>query len=507
MKVDITLGYNYGYSWYTEKGISVKGFIYDPGGTPMRRTALAAYFRDADTETALLARLQQANGIFAVVIHREDIVYCATDRTRTFPLFYSLDQDVLRISDVVELAAPGTLQLDQEAKEEFLYTGYVTGARTLLQGVRQVQAGACLVAAQGQLNEHSYHYYIAEVALEGSFDTLSVQLAGLLDEVGQRLVKALDGRTAVLPLSGGYDSRLIAVLLKKQGYTKVICFTYGIPSSPDVRMSARVAAQLQFPWHFIAYTPQLVGDFLHTPEFGAYLPFVVNGTSALFTQDYFAVRHLVKESLIPQDAVIVPGHTGDFIAGGHLEAGLTEDNVAPRLLQRHYAFRAGNKQSFLPRIHLPVVPAQPYEYFENWNLKERQSKFIINSNRIYEFWGKEHLIPLWDKELILFFQNLSWEHKWGRKLFDHIVFRHFFEPFGVAFPKKHYPFLLQKMAGARNRMRRVVFSDPVNFKLIARSFLKDRRLALGWSNKEVNINSIQTAWYIAWLEEQLGRQD
>ncbi|WP_162902752.1 asparagine synthase-related protein [Taibaiella koreensis] len=504
MKVEVRLVYNYGYTWYTSDGISVKGFIYDTEDNPLREAGLVAFFRGADSAETLQDRLRQANGLFAVVIQTDAGVYCATDRTRTFPLYYSLDKGVLRISDAVEHAAPGLLQMDTLSKEEFLYTGYVTGNSTLLKDVCQVQAGACLVGVDDQVQEYCYHFYVADKPLTGTFDALPDQLAGLFDKAGERLVKALAGRTAVVPLSGGYDSRLIAVLLKKQGYSKVICFTYGIPSSPDVRMSARVAAELGFPWHFIAYTPRLVGDFLHTPEFKAYLPFVVNGTSALFTQDYFAIRQLVTQKMIPEDAVIVPGHTGDFIAGGHLEAGLTEDNVAERLLQRHYVFRTGDKRSLLSRIHLPAIPAQPYEYFEHWNLKERQSKFIINSNRIYEFWGHEHLVPLWDKDLLLFFQNLPWEYKWGRKLFDQVVFRYFFEPYSVAFPKKRYPFVLQKIAGARNRMRRIFFSDPVNFKLIARSFLKDRQLGLRWSNKEVNINRIQTAWYIAWLEDHLG---
>lgn len=503
MNVKVALQYNYGYAWHVAGKLSVKGFIYGPDGILIRDADLAAFFAETTSEQHFRDKLQQANGLFAVVMQQGEQVYCATDPTRTFPLFYSLDQGMLRISDAAAQAAPGPLQLLPEAREEFLYTGYVTGKVTLLQGVNQLQAGAYLVVDDERLTEQFYHLYISDDDIKESFDKLALQLAGIFDRVGERLVRALNGRTAVLPLSGGYDSRLIAVWLKKLGYPKVICFTYGTPSSPDVRMSRKVAAQLGVPWHFIAYTPQLIGDFLHTPEFQNYFPFAANYTSALFTQDYFAVRHLVSQGLIPEDAVIVPGHTGDFIAGGHLAPGLTEDNVPDQLIRRHYVFKEGAKSIFLSRISLPQVPARPYEYFENWNLKERQAKFIINSNRIYEFWGKEHLVPLWDKELVQFFGRLPLEYKAGRMLFDHVVLRYFFEPFHVAFRKKKYPFLLRKMAGVRNRLHRTVFSDPVNFKLIARSFLKDRDMGISWNSTEVNINRIQTAWYMAWLEEQL----
>jgi asparagine synthase (glutamine-hydrolysing) len=501
MKIKIALHYNYGYSWYTADGISVKGFIFDAANEVMKGAALQAYFSQVHSEEEFKEKLKAANGLFSVVIQKEDCVFAAVDITRTFPLFYSLKEGNLTISDAAEACAAQPLQLLEQAKEEFLFTGYVTGSRTLLAGVSQVEAGSGILFRE-QLSSFSYHAYIGEGKTEQSFSVLADRLATLFDEAGKRLVAALQGRTAVLPLSGGYDSRLIAVLLKKQNYPGVICYTYGTSSGPDVRISEKVARQLGFPWHFIPYTPAVTGDFLHSAAFREYFPFAANCTSMFFTQDYFAVKYLKENAMVPQDAVVVPGHTGDFLAGGHLVPGLTQQNVAERILQRHYVFRKGDTAAF--GQYIKTIPgAQPYESFENWNMKERQSKFIINSNRIYEFWNFEHLVPLWDKALVDFFRKVSLEHRTGRKLFDYVLFRYFFEPYAVAYTKKNYPFLMRKVTGARNRLRRAIFSDPINFKLVARSFLKDRPLGMQWSSKEVNINRIQTAWYIAWLEEHI----
>src|SRR5690606_18133863 len=147
---------------------------------------------------------------------------------------------------------------------------------------------------------------------------------------------------------------------------------------------------------------------------------------AIFLQDFFAVKSLKQQGVIPEDAVFVPGHTGDFISGGHLVPGLTPENITEAILKRHYALRAGDKTVFRERVAKMLHDISPAENFENWNLKERQSKFIINSNRAYEFWGHEHLMPLWDKELVLFFQNIDHSHKIGRPLYDHVLFAHFF---------------------------------------------------------------------------------
>ena len=499
MEIRIALQYNYGYSWVTGKGISVKGFIYNERNEILRDARLLAYFEDVRTEDDFKAKLEKANGLFSVIIQREDQVFFAVDITRTFPLFYALKQKGLIISDAAEACSDEPLQFEGLAKNEFLFTGYVTGSRTLLSGVSQVQAGV-YIAYKEQLKTVTYHLYMADEKSEQSFEVLSEQLAGLFDEVGKRMVSTLNGRTALVPLSGGYDSRLIAVLLKRQNYPKVICFTYGIPSSSDVRLSEKVARQLGFPWHFVPYTEAVIGDFLDTPAFREYFRFAANYTSMFFTQDYFALRYLKEKSIIPDDSVVVPGHTGDFLAGGHLMPGLTQQNVRAGILKRHYVLRKGDSTTFQQNI-TTIPDALPFESFENWNMKERQAKFIINSNRNYEFWGYEHLIPLWDKELVHFFGNVSLEYRTGRKLFDQVLFRYFFQPKQVAFYKEDYPLVIRKVIGARNRLRRVVFSDNNNFKLIARHFENNMPLNVAWSSKDININSIQTTWYITWLEK------
>ena len=47
----------------------------------------------------------------------------------------------------------------------------------------------------------------------------------------------------------------------------------------------------------------------------------------------------------------------------------------------------------------------------SWEWKERQSKMVVNGNKAYEFFNVEWEMPLWDKEIMKFFQKMSLKGK------------------------------------------------------------------------------------------------
>lgn len=499
MNITVRLEYNYGYRWYTEKGVSVKGFILNQHDDVLEGASLAAYFSGVHSAIEFEQKLAEANGIFSVVIHWQDIVYFGVDRCRTFPLFFSTNGNSIFISDKSD--AIGKKQLSAENVREFLYTGYATGKDTLLEGVFQVESGS-YYAFEGEILKQSYYFQCERTYDHGTpEDTeLEQELVQLMDKVGARLVRMLKGRTAVIPLSAGYDSRIIAVLLKKLGYTQVITFTYGIPSSPEAITSKRVAKQLGFKWYFIDYTKDLINGFIRSDEFQEYYRFASNHVSSFFTQDYFAVKYLKKNTLIPDDAVFIPGHKSNGAMHGHFVTGIGADNVVERLIKYRYNLRS-NPANFEDKIRKEMQFSSANDNFLNWSSKEYLSKFLVNADRIYEFFGFEHLLPLWDKEFTQFVLDLKDELRNDFILARQVWFKYYFEPFKVADKKREYPFLIQKAVGIVNRSKRFLYTDMNNFKYIAKKFLEDDDLDVRWDYVKVNINTIQSTWYIKQLEK------
>lgn len=179
----------------------------------------------------------------------------AVDRVRSISLFYACSGDTLYLSDDAEWvrAQLGEGQATEEVAEtEFLLTGYVTGEDTLYSKVKQLQAGEVLKAhvEGGEIVVQKTRYY-RYVHREGEWAAVNqVNVLPLLDRVVncmERLIRWTNGRMIVIPLSGGYDSRLIATTLRRLGYENIIAFSYGRPGNTEAEISKWVAECLDIP--------------------------------------------------------------------------------------------------------------------------------------------------------------------------------------------------------------------------------------------------------------------
>jgi asparagine synthase (glutamine-hydrolysing) len=165
----------------------------------------------------------------------------------------------------------------------------------------------------------------------------------MINQLARRLIRSLDGRTALLPLSGGWDSRLIAHLLKRQGYEKLICFSYGSPKNRESTISQLAAQELGYRWIFVPHNRRTWFRAFQSSERKAYFAHSFNFSSSPHVQDWLAVKYLKDKGLIPEDSVFIPGHAADFLEGSHLSPTLPElDTISPvylinSLIKRHYS--------------------------------------------------------------------------------------------------------------------------------------------------------------------------
>jgi len=406
-------------------GVFVRGAAYKDGFL-YKGQKLIEIFRGLDSFHDFVRIVKKLNGFFYVIVKKNDELYIAVDHVRSIPLFYAIHEGAFLISDDAEWIRSqiGQNRMRDISCCEFQVVGYVTGKDTLFPSIKQVQAGEALEIKREReswsISSYRYYRFLHDEPNSYNEDELVNLLERVALESIQRLVEYAGNRQIVVPLSGGYDSRLIVTLLKKLGYKDVLTFSYGNIKHHESVISKKVAESLGYKWFFVEYTREKWREAWKTPERWEYQQWSSGWTSLPHIQDWLAVMELKKQGVIDDNCLFVPGHSGDFVAGSHIPeeafSGVDVNHkvLAQTILKKHYCLVP---QKFLENFGLDfwiqriLMVAEAGEissgvdlanYFEKWDWQERQAKFIINSVRVYEFFGYDWWLPLWDLEFVKF---------------------------------------------------------------------------------------------------------
>ena len=156
------------------------------------------------------------------MLFRSGAVFISVDRERTIPLFYEVKNDTVTIYNHVSLDMIKKHGINETALNDLDCCLFVTGRENIAKNIFSVSAGEAVVISDTGINRQYYH--------EFDYDKIEYpdkeELFSLIDkkfvDVIKRLITYLNGRCAVVPLSGGHDSRLIVYYLKRLGYDNII---------------------------------------------------------------------------------------------------------------------------------------------------------------------------------------------------------------------------------------------------------------------------------------------
>lgn len=408
-------------SWYSRKGISVKGYAFNKSDIFLEGEAFVSRFDEIKNFQDFKVAIKELNGLFSVIINTEKECYLATDITRTYPIFYYKNKNEWVVSDNANtLKKTYNLEIDKDLSDEFLFSGYMIENKTLVKEIRQIPAHEVVSLADTVYTE-SYFSFATKIVEKQLLQDYQKELLQCYELIAKRLTKALNNRTAVLPLSGGYDSRLVLTLLKEQKYKKIICFSYGTKSSYEVSVASDVAKAMGVKYIKIEYSKKFILESLDKKEFVDYENFAGNLSSLPHIQDFLSVKFLKKNNLIPKDSVFIPGIAGDIFAGTQIPVGsdyeMTQDDILKLIKIKYLNFKA---EKFKSNINV-CSDCYGYSVIENFCVKEKVPKFVANSIKIYEYLGYGFLLPLMDKDLLLFFSRVPMEMKKRNFKTDYIL--------------------------------------------------------------------------------------
>ena len=444
----------------TDKGycLWVRGYAFI-GEQFYAEKELAQYVSDClgkTTHTFYISTLKNLipkfNGGWALVYESDDIALAAVDRLRNIPLFYMAEDGKVFLSDdAMEVRKYlKKSEFDDICAAEFLVTGYVTGKDTLYKGLYQIQPGEILEikTSSAQINSNRYYRFIHGDYFESDRQELEEELSELLHRMSNRYATALKGKTIVVPLSGGLDSRLLVAMFKKCGIENVICFSYGRQGNKEAEISRSVAKALGYKWLFCPYDSWY--NWFRGEQYSSYIKYASGLSGISHEQDWPATKKILDNisDTNKEDMVFVPGHSADFLAGSHIPDELLFVNDDMRIygelaveaiLSHHY--NQWNWRSVCPHLKdsfcehigeiLSVYPqienkSQAIGAFETWDFESRQARFIVNSVRVYEFWGCKWMLPLWDNELTDFYSKIKLELRIRKTLYRSTLLKHIF---------------------------------------------------------------------------------
>lgn len=443
--INIKLNYNNAFKWYTDEDSYVIGYAYYQNKL-LRGEDLLNLVKEAKNEKEIIKLVKNLNGAFSLVIKKDNLYYLITDIIASFPILYSKNKENTLITD--DINNFNNLKLNENNIEELLALRTCSNNKTVYNNVYQVPSSTItIITDNNKVQEIKYFTYKCENEINEKEELIFKKMYKKYDNAIKRLITFANKRTIVIPLSGGYDSRLIAYHLRKNNYDNVICYTYGNKKkNPEYQTAKKVAEYLKYPLYFVEYKHKEMQKMYYNKNIQKIIDYLGRGKAIPVIQDYFAIDKLIKKGIINQECIVAPGYLGDFLAGLEIsddylikEEYSTTNNLKEYILTHSYRFNKFNNNSkkyFEKEISKsintnlndePISTQQIANMLEIFDLNERESKYIANAIRVYEYYKMQWYIVYIDKELMEYFKNSNYKEKADRKQYIRYVKKYYTE--------------------------------------------------------------------------------
>lgn len=321
----------------------------------------------------------------------KDKIIIYTDHICSIPFFYT-DEKIIINSEIHDTK----INLDN-INEKYLYkaSGFCLSNETLDKKIKCGLPGRKYIFSNKLINEETFIKNKLFNRDSSEFDENSARekLDDILNHCFKKIKNNLQGNL-IIPLSGGYDSRiLLYYAVKILGKDRVRTFTYGKKNNVESLKSKEIAEAFQVKWKFVEYSKDLIKS--SKKDLFDFLKSNYKIRSVPHIQDFLAIKKLIDTSYINNEDIIMPGHSGDFLFGSHLTDYFDEDQI----IKKHY--REKNISAKKVKEHLNTF----YSFRSNldsmnFNYENRQSKYVVNSVRVYESFSLDWFLPFWQYDLV-----------------------------------------------------------------------------------------------------------
>ncbi len=378
------------------------------------------------------------NGIFNLVLIYEKKIRIIKDRWGIIPLYYKASNKTIIISDDFnELVPHSDKSINQIAEMELLLFGYAVGEKTLLSDILEfLPHHMYLITVRNHtLDFSSFSYW----AFNYSFNKPNLKEREYeieLERLWQKRVSIYleyiknNGNAVYIPFSGGLDCRLLAYELDDKG-VDIFAATYGIDENNEIK-SARAA---------VSHLKNVKDHFI--------LDMYQSKTREIFDATYLTDRPTTSfpaellhyyDNKYSHASFIMPGFSGDFMAGSHLKFKMKSWKSKESIVNYIVKFKSSpllrelyfSDNSIKEKINQSLMDSIPdsedfISAFIRWDVEQRQRRYIARSayqNRKNS--STQVLLPFFDYELMDFFTDLPFKYLWNARLYTNTQLKHFY---------------------------------------------------------------------------------
>ena len=430
--------YSHGQPWYEIVRDRVTFFV--AGGFDIFESVASLLNEEALPRTRLIESLQGMlrgqNACFGLIAETPDYVVAISDHVRSYPIFLKYEDESLEKVSTTLLEEDNTPEhLDTDRISEFLLCGYVLSDHTVFKSSKILSAGQILVFDRKTkiLEITTQYQYIPLANPQLQEDRLLDDFGGILDSIFQEIVTENRDRAIWLPLSGGLDSRLVLTKLVEHGHKNITTFSFGVPNNHEIRRAKKIAKALDVRWLNIPSRLRYLQEVHQSSMAQQYSHLCFSGQSSPIWLDFEAVNQLRAAKMIPESVLFMNGYSGDFLFGGHIPRRLYDNPtlevlcdcivakhcshfLSPYFRRTELRIRNQIKQEFRLLFGNDLTSSTLCSFYENWDWKERQVKAVVMGQRLYDHFGLDWTLPLWDKRLVEFWSKVPNQLKLGQKL-------------------------------------------------------------------------------------------
>jgi len=382
--------------------------------------------------------ISRIRGNFSLIIDTSSHVIISVDHICSIPLYYLINNKSVVVTDDISYLQKEMgekFSISNSSKLQILMSGYTLFEDTLYTKIKSFIPGQIFLHRCNNVLIHNINNYQAWFGADSSeyksLELMSSKFNNVILEVMREIINSVNNRQIVIPLSGGYDSRLIASILRHYNYENVICFTYGMRDNFEALSAKKIANDLGYKWIFVDLNIKEQADFYQSDDFFSYLEYADVPNAVPYYQGLYSVKYLKEAKLIDNNAVFINGNSGDFITGGHVtqlyqycNKNYLCKNIFDTIINKYYSLwgymkttnniseitkKIDNSYSFLKDSYGADINVCDFIYY--YEFINRQSKYVIQGQRVFEYYGYEWRLPLWDSKMIEFWASIPNNYK------------------------------------------------------------------------------------------------